>query len=233
MSSDLPPPSLRVTAIVAAAGAGRRFGGSTPKQLVELAGRPVLDWSVEVLASLCQRVVVAVPASRLEALSEHFAGWEGVACVAGGASRWDSVRRAFAATEGEADDLVAVHDGARPALARQDLEAVVAAARRSSAAVLGRPAADTIKRVEDGRVVATLDRDRLFHAETPQVFTRRLLERAVRLAEAEGLDPTDEASLVERLDGVSITAVVARHPNPKLTHESELEGVAALLAGPS
>lgn len=203
-----------------------------PKQLVELAGRPILDWSVERLAAVCAHVVVAVPATRLEALSSHFAGWAGVDVVAGGATRWQSVRRAFAVTSGEPGELVAVHDGARPALAREDLEAVVRAAAASSAAVLGRPAADTIKRVERGRVVETLDRAALFRAETPQVFSRRVLERALALAEAEGLEPTDESTLVERLGDVAITAVAARHPNPKVTDAGDLERLAPLLARP-
>ncbi len=215
--------------IVAAAGAGRRFGGATPKQLVELAGRPILEWSVERLLTVCERVVVAVPPSRVDDLGERFASWDGVRCIAGGATRWQSVRAAYDATTGAPADLVAVHDGARPALAPQDLAAVIAAARASSAAVLGRPVGDTVKRTRSGRIVETLDRDQLFRAETPQVFSRDVFERAVHLAAAEGLEPTDESSLVERLDGVTISAVVARQPNPKLTHEGDLDLLEGLL----
>lgn len=189
----------------------------------------MLDWSVERLGIVCERVVVAVPPSYLESLRRHFASESAVECIAGGPTRWQSVLRAYRAAAGAETDLVAVHDGARPAVAREDLEAVIVAARASSAAVLGRPARDTIKRARGGVAVETLDREQLFCAETPQVFTCAVFERASRLAEAEGLEPTDESSLVERLEGVSITLVSARHPNPKLTDESDLAIVAALL----
>lgn len=223
-------PELR--AIVAAAGEGLRFGAPVPKQLVELAGRPVIDWSVERLLAAASEVVVAVPADLLDELEEHFADRPRVRCVSGAATRWGSVRRALEALPGEASDLIAIHDGARPALAAGDLERVVAAAAERGAAVLGRPASDTVKRVRDGLIEATVDRSELFRAETPQVFRRDVLARAAELADREGLEPTDEASLVEALGDVEIVAVAAERPNPKLTEPGDRVLLEALLEAP-
>ena len=97
---------------------------------------------------------------------------------------------------------MAVHDGARPALALADLVAVCQAALSADGAVLGRGASDTLKLLEQGVIVGTVDRTRVFRAETPQVFRRELLERAIEAALAVGFSGTDEASLVERLPGV-------------------------------
>lgn len=216
-----------VQAIVAAGGEGRRFGGETPKQMMVVAGRPILEWSVERLLTVSSVVVVALPRELVSSMEEHFRGWESVRCITGGDSRWRSVRRAFEQTTGAATDLVAIHDAARPALAEEDLRRVVESAALGGAAVLGRPVSDTIKETGRGLVRSTVDRSHLFRAETPQVFTRRLFARAIELADRSELDPTDESSLMELLDGVSIAAVTARRPNPKLTEPGDL----ALLDG--
>ncbi len=221
------PPNLH--AVVAAGGEGRRFGGDAPKQFVEVAGRPVLEWSVDLLRCRAEIVVVALPAPFLERGRALFENREGVRCVAGGSSRWGSVSNALAALGAAETDLIAIHDAARPALTLEDLDAVVAVARRSRAAVLGRPVADTLKRLDGSVVVETVDRTALFRAETPQVFERRLLDRIGELARREDLDPTDESSLVERLEGVTVLSVPARHPNPKITHPGDLRHVDALL----
>lgn len=221
----------RVQAVLAAGGEGRRFGGETPKQLLEVGGRPVIEWSVDLLRRTAEEVVVALPEAFVDAAERRFESWGDVRCVRGGGTRWQSVCRALEVLESNAGDLVAIHDGARPALAQRDLESVLAAAQESGAAVLGRPVSDTLKRVEDGVIVETVDRTGLFRAETPQVFEADLLSRISLLAAERSLDPTDESSLVELLDGVVITAVTASQPNPKLTHRGDLAQVEALLVG--
>ena len=227
-------PPLR--AIVAAAGAGQRFASGEPgrpegpKQLVSVAGRPALEWSVECLATVASEVVVATPVGQLEVFAERLTGRPGVRCVEGGSTRWRSVRQAFDSLACDADDLVAIHDAARPALSRADLTRVVAAGEEHGAAVLGRSLSDTLKRVSSGRIEATVDRRGLFRAETPQVFRWDLLSRAFALADEADGTPTDESSLVERLDGVSIHAVEALDPNPKLTVPGDLPLLEALLA---
>ena len=226
-------------AIVAAAGAGQRFasGGSGHpeelKQLVPIAGRSVLEWSVDCLATVADEIVVATPVGQRETFAQRLAGRSHVRCVEGGATRWESVRRAFDSLARGSDDLVAIHDAARPALAEDDLRRVIAAGEEHGAAVLGRYLADTLKRVASGQIETTVDRRGLFRAETPQVFRRELLSRAFLLAEEAELTPTDESALVERLDGVSIRAVEALEPNPKLTVPGDLPLLESLLASRS
>ena len=219
-------------ALVPAAGSGSRFGGALPKQLMNLGGRPVLSWTLSrLLAAGACRVTVALPAYYLHEAETVLGVDPRVSWVAGGASRQASVELCLEATAGDPDDLILIHDGARPAVAMADVEATVIAATSSGAAVLGRPMGDTVKRVEAGEVKQTIDRHHLFRAETPQVFRRRILARALASARRHRFHGTDEASLVERLRGQKITAVEATAPNPKLTESGDWEVVEALLLG--
>ncbi|MDX1502676.1 MAG: 2-C-methyl-D-erythritol 4-phosphate cytidylyltransferase [Thermoanaerobaculia bacterium] len=224
--------AVRRLALVPAAGRGERFGDALPKMTVELAGRPILVWAARrLVAGGADEVVVAV--------SEELAGYAAeldldglpVRFTRGGATRQESVAACLAAAPGPPDGLVLVHDGARPAVDPGDVARVTAAAERSGAAILGRPVADTLKRVARDRITGTVDRSQLFRAETPQVFRREILERAFERARRDGFTGTDESSLVERLDGVEVTAVAAARPNPKLTAPGDLTLLERLLAG--
>src|SRR3954462_15760848 len=147
---------MAVVGVLPAARSGDRLGASGPKAFALCGGRPLLDWSLDVLESICDRVVVAVPAG----------GDEGSARVAGGASRSASVRAALAAAP-EATVAV-VHDAARPLVSRELVEACVAALGDGvDGAVAAAPVSDTIKEAsDDGRVVRTLDRARLWAIQT-------------------------------------------------------------------
>lgn len=219
--------------LVPAGGAGERFGGPEPKQFTEVAGRPVLRWTLERLLSLDpEHLVVALPPGRKLPLAEWGLPADRVLWVPGGPTRQLSVAACLAALPpGDDRELVAVHDGARPATALEDLRSVVAAAARTGGAVLGRRLSDTLKRLDGDLIAGTLDRQDLFRAETPQVFRRSLLAAALARAAAGGVAATDESALVERLGGVEIVAVEARRPNPKLTLAGDLGLVAGLLAG--
>lgn len=219
----------RVHSIVAAGGEGVRFGGETPKQFLIVAGRTVLDWSIDRLLTCSETVVIALPERLLNEPPSSFRDDSRVTWVGGGRSRWRSVRRALAACAADPEDLVAVHDGARPALAAEDLAAVLASARATGAAVLGRAVADTIKRIDGRRIVGTVDRTALFRAETPQVFRREILDAALAAAANRAVEPTDEAAAVELLRDVEIAAVAAATPNPKVTEPGDLELVRLLL----
>jgi 2-C-methyl-D-erythritol 4-phosphate cytidylyltransferase len=220
-----------VHALVPAGGRGERFGGERPKLLWVVAGRPILAWTLERLSGRVASVTFAVPAELLEEAAAAIPAGERVRWVAGGATRQESVAACLAACAAAPEDWVLVHDGARPALHPDDLAACVAGAAAADGAVLGRPLADTLKLVAGGVVQGTVDRSFLFRAETPQLFSRELLERAVVAARETGFVGTDEASLVERLPGVRIAAVAARHPNPKLTTRADLPVIEALLGG--
>ena len=219
-----------VHAVVPAAGRGLRFAGTLSKQFEVISGKPLLAWTVErLLAAGVASVTVALPAETAADPPDWLRGDPRVRLVAGGASRQASVALAIADSPAERHHLVLVHDGARPALAHEDLVAVCRAALAADGAVLGRQVSDTLKLLEQGRVVETIDRSSFFRAETPQVFRREVLERAIAAAQEAGFEGTDESALVERLPGLRIVAVEARAPNPKLTTPADLPLISALL----
>ncbi len=211
---------MTVWAVVVAAGGGHRFGG--PKQFAEIGGRTLVDRSVEAARSVADGVVLVVPVDGSGAPPSHVHGADLV--VAGGATRSQSVRAGLHAVPGDADVIV-VHDGARPlasaTLFRSVVDAIVAGA---DAAVPGVPLADTVKRVDDGVVVSTVDRHGLVSVQTPQAFRAEVLRRA---HEAGG-DATDDAGLVEAL-GATVRVVPGDPRNVKVTTPDDLTMARALL----
>ena len=221
---------MLVHALIPAAGRGVRAGGALPKQLREVAGRPLVAWAVARLqAAGVASCVVAAPPDLVESMAAALQGQANVRVVTGGSTRQESVALALAASPAAAGDWIAVHDAARAAVHPDDVAAAFATAREGDGAVLGRGVTDTVKRLEGGHVAATVDRATLFRAETPQVFRRDLFERALARAAADGFVGTDESSLVERLPGVHVMAVTACFPNPKVTFASDLGWVESLL----
>ena len=144
--------SVRVTAIIAAGGSGRRVGGPVPKQLLELGGRTLLQRSVEAFTShpAIGAVIVAVPADVLAAPPSWLDGAEGVRLVAGGERRQDSVQLAFAAVAGDCD-IVLVHDAARPFVTADVISRAIEGAQAHGAAIVAVPVSDTVKRVAGER----------------------------------------------------------------------------------
>lgn len=213
-------------ALIVAAGRGERLGGDRPKALVPLAGRPLLQWSVDVLRSVSsiERIVVALPSS--------VSAPAGTIGVPGGAVRSESVRLALAAAG--PGDPVLVHDAARPLLRSELAERVIAAALAEGvdAAIAAAPVTDTIKRVEEGAgntVSETLDRSGLWAVQTPQVFRRAALERALDVPDEVLAQATDDAWLVERAGG-RVVVVQAPRENLKVTTPLDL-ALAGLLIG--
>ncbi len=212
-------------ALVLAAGRGERLGAERPKALVELAGRPMLQWSLDALAQSAgiERIVVALPPG-----VEPPPGVDG---VPGGASRSDSVRLALAAAG--AGDPVLVHDAARPLLTPEIVRETLVALERdelADAAIAAAPVTDTIKRVDERQgVLETLERSRLWAVQTPQVFRRAALDRALDVSDELLASATDDAWLVERSGGRVIVVAVGAE-NLKVTTALDLETAARLLA---
>ena len=201
---------MSVWAIVVAGGKGLRLGADQPKQFLEIAGRRVLDWSVDAARSAADGVVVVLPPELVDGGAPPVPGADAV--VAGGAERADSVRAGLAAVP-EAATIVVVHDAARPAASPELFAAVVRAVRSGAAgAVPGLPVADTIKVVEHGVIVDTLPRDALVRVQTPQAFDAAVL----RQAHAAGPDATDDAAVVEAA-GYAVVVVPGDERNRKLT----------------
>jgi 2-C-methyl-D-erythritol 4-phosphate cytidylyltransferase len=210
---------MSVVGIIPAGGSGERLGADRPKAFVVCAGRPLIEWSLDVLHSVCDRVVAAVPPGH-EAEPDF---------VVGGESRSASVRRAVAAAP-EADVFV-VHDAARPLVTRELVERCIDALEPGiDGAIAAVPMTDTVKEVaSDGRVLRTLDRSQLWAIQTPQVFKADILRRALERDAAALAAATDDAWLVDDAGGV-ITVVEAFPENIKVTRESDLRIVEALLA---
>jgi len=233
-------------ALIPAAGRGERLGSDGPKALVELAARPLLQWSLDVLAGVpaIERIVVALPAAGGMPAGARvplpagvcapagLAGPDGVIGVVGGTVRSDSVRIALqAAGTGPASELVLVHDAARPLLSRELVERVLAAVDHGvDGAIAAAPVTDTVKRVDgEGLVHETLDRTRLWAVQTPQAFRREALRRALDVPAEILAQATDDAWLLERAGG-RVRAVRAPRENLKITTELDLHVAEMLLA---
>jgi len=222
-----------VTAVVAAAGRGRRFGAPENKVFALLAGKPVLHWTLKALAACPEvdAVLIVTGAEDLErvrAIAAAFAKVVGV--CEGGQERYDSVRNALNAVPPETE-LVAVHDGARPLASAALISAVIHAARETGAALPAIPVSDTVKRSADGRdTTETVDRRELHGVQTPQVFRLELLREAYASARAAGFSGTDDASYVERL-GHPVRLVAGEKTNLKITVAEDLRIAEALMGG--
>jgi len=226
----------RVTAILPAAGLGTRMGAETPKQFLSLDGVPLLLFTLRRLAA-CPAITDFIIATRSEEVgsvaatvaSENFS--QPVRVVRGGDSRQDSVSNALSEASPEAD-LILVHDAVRPMVTRDMIERVIAEADICDAAILGIPAMDTVKEVKRATpqggatdvalIIATIPRERVVLAQTPQVFRASLLLEAFARARADGVTASDEAGLVERI-GHDVHVVAGSDRNLKITRPGDME----------
>jgi 2-C-methyl-D-erythritol 4-phosphate cytidylyltransferase len=212
-------------AIVPAGGLGARMGSRRPKQYLRLGRVPILVATLRALgrARRLAGIVVAVPEARVAAtrrLLIRLRVPKILAVVAGGADRQESVWRALQRIP-EGADRVVVHDAVRPFVDAALVERVLAAAA-AGAATCGLPVRETVKRVRDGAVEATVSREGLWLTQTPQAFTRAVLWEAHDKARRDGFAGTDDAVLVERL-GVTVTMVPGLPRNLKITTPEDLE----------
>jgi 2-C-methyl-D-erythritol 4-phosphate cytidylyltransferase len=214
---------MKAAALLVAAGSGERLGAGRPKAFVVLAGRPMLEWSLDALAAAgIEDVVIAVPEGREV---------PGRLCVPGGATRSASVRAALAAAPPEAE-AVLVHDAARPLVAPDLFRRTADALAHAEAAVAAAPMTDTVKEAGPDHVVQrTLDRSRLWAIQTPQAFRRAALQAALDVEPELLARATDDAWLVERAGG-RVVVVEAPAGNFKVTTPDDLR-VAELLLGSS
>ena len=162
------------SAVIVAAGSGTRAGPGAPKAWRNLAGRPVLRWSLEAFSAAgARRIALVVAADRMSQAEGETADLPGVICVEGGAARAASVQRGLAALDGPLEEPVLIHDAARPFVTRAHVEALLSALDRAEGAVPALPVADTLKRGEDVSV-GTVDRAGLWRAQTPRPFAAAL-----------------------------------------------------------
>jgi len=220
-------------AIIAAAGSGTRMASDRPKQFLQLAGTPVIIHTLKVFEQ-CEsinEVILVLPAAESAGFLS-LAGRHGLRKMArvvpGGVTRADSVKRGLMAIRAATAEIVAVHDGVRPFVTAEEIDAVVTAAQTDGAAILVAPVTDTIKQVHNQRVVQTLDRAGLRRALTPQCFRYELLRDAYQQADVNDPSLTDESALVEQL-GHAVSIVEGNARNIKITTVEDLAIAEAIL----
>lgn len=212
---------------------GTRMGADTPKQFLELDGVPIVVLSLRRIAScpLVSEIIVATRAdeiARLESLIRGEKFKQPIRVVKGGDSRQDSVAQALKLVANDVE-LVLVHDAVRPFVSVERITRVIEEARRCKAAILAFPAMDTVKEVKRASlpedvalITGTIPRERVVLAQTPQVFETRLLKEAFARAEADGVNASDEAGLVERL-GHDVHVVHGSERNIKITKPADMD----------
>jgi 2-C-methyl-D-erythritol 4-phosphate cytidylyltransferase len=209
------------------------MGGESPKQYRLLDGVPVLLFTLRRLAtcSAITEFLIATRSDEVEPLAARLAGehlGRPLRVVSGGDTRQESVANALAQASRDAE-LILVHDAVRPLVTREQVDRVIAEARVRRAAILGIPAMDTVKEVKRASlpgdvalITATIPRERVVLAQTPQVFDAALLREAFAHAAADGFTGSDEAGLVERL-GHDVFVVLGSERNLKITRPGDLE----------
>ncbi|HEX2235393.1 MAG TPA: 2-C-methyl-D-erythritol 4-phosphate cytidylyltransferase [Actinomycetota bacterium] len=219
-------------AVLAAGGRGRRVASDTPKQFLGLAGRPLFRWSLDALLDAgCAPVVVVVPPGAVADAAALVGGEPDVAVAEGGSSRRRSVARGLAACaerDASPPGRVVVHDAARPFVTAPDVVAVLDALEGAEGAIAAVPVHETLKRVDDGRVVETVARGGLWRAQTPQAFVFAALAQAHSRAAEDGFEATDDAQLLEHYGG-SVRVVRGRADNIKITWPEDLALAEAML----
>lgn len=223
----------RIAAILPAAGLGTRMGAETPKQFLELDGTPILILSLRRIASSSDvtDIIIATRADEVERLDARVRQEkinQSLRVVKGGDSRQDSVAAALREVP-PGTEIVLVHDAVRPFVTVEQIHRVIEEARQCKAAILGIPAMDTIKEVKRASlpedvalITGTIPRERVVLAQTPQAFETQLLKQAFAQAEADGVNASDEAGLVERL-GLDVHVVQGSERNIKITKPADMD----------
>ncbi|MCL2389162.1 MAG: 2-C-methyl-D-erythritol 4-phosphate cytidylyltransferase [Elusimicrobia bacterium] len=220
---------MKVAAIIVAGGKGIRFGGSAPKQFLKLAGIDVFLHSVETFNALkfVKQVIVVVPEGYENYTEKLCLKYKNTVVVTGGAQRHNSVKNGLAALNKNID-IVAIHDGARPLTLPSDITSVCKAALKYSASLLATPAVDSIKFSEsDGFVCRSIERSKIYMAQTPQVFKKEIILKAYASPLAAKAVITDDAQLVEKFSKVKIVVPVGE--NFKITSRADLEAAKLVL----
>ncbi len=222
------------TAIIVAAGSGKRFGGETPKQFLEIHGKPVLIYTLERFeeCDLIDEIVLVLSSDEIEMFNGILSNYlikKFNRLVVGGETRAESVLNGLNAIDPESAEVVAVHDGARPLVSVEEISQTLKKADETGAACLVAEMNDTVKEVSSGRIVQTIDRAKLRRALTPQCFRYEILVRAFDEKEINEIT-TDECFLVEQM-GVEIAVVEGSSRNIKITHKDDLKIAEVLLDG--
>ncbi|MCI0499374.1 MAG: 2-C-methyl-D-erythritol 4-phosphate cytidylyltransferase [Planctomycetales bacterium] len=223
----------KVSVIICAAGSSSRFGGDRKKPFVEVAGRPAFLRSIDFFGGRddVKQVILSIAKEDEELVTVKWGaalGFNGVKLCFGGAERFETVANALKKVEGEAD-LIAVHDAVRCCLMDEWLDKLFAIAGQTGAAMLACPVVATLKKVQDGKIIGTVDRAGLYEAQTPQVFEAKMLKDAYsKLDTLDKSKITDDAQLVEAM-GHLVSIVETDHSNIKITRKNDVPIAEAII----
>ncbi|MFD6007011.1 2-C-methyl-D-erythritol 4-phosphate cytidylyltransferase [Bacillus subtilis] len=211
--------------VIPAAGQGKRMKAGRNKLFIELKGDPVIIHTLRVFEShrQCDKIILVINEQEREHFQHLLSDYPfqtSIELVAGGDERQHSVYKGLKAVKQE--KIVLVHDGARPFIKHEQIDELIAEAEQTGAAILAVPVKDTIKRVQDLQVSETIERSSLWAVQTPQAFRLSLLLKAHAEAERKGFLGTDDASLVEQMEGGSVRVVEGSYTNIKLTTPDDL-----------
>jgi len=217
---------MNVRAIIAAGGRGERMGGELPKQFIEIKKKPLLAYTIENFekCKLIDEIILVVPEEYVGLCSyqvvDVFNFRKIRKIISGGKERQDSVYKALLSLPGNTD-IVTIHDGVRPFISPEKIIKSIEMCKQDKAVILALPINETVKRVEDGNVITTLDREKLWIAQTPQTFEYKLILEAYKKAEQDDFVGTDDSSLVERM-GVKVRILEGDYENIKITTPEDL-----------
>ena len=217
---------MKVKALIAAGGRGERIGGILPKQFVEIKKKPVLAYTVEKFekCELIDEIILVVPEDYMSFCSYNIVDVGDFKKVkrilSGGKERQDSVYKGLLALPKDTD-IVIIHDGVRPFISTEKIGKSIEMCKKEKAIILALPVNDTVKKVEEEYVVTTLDREKLWIAQTPQTFEYKLILEAYKKAIEDGFTGTDDSSLVERL-GFKVRVLEGESQNIKITTPEDL-----------
>jgi len=217
---------MKVKALIAAGGRGERIGDILPKQFMEIKKKPVLAYTVEKFekCELIDEIILVVPEDYMSFCSYNIVDvcdFKKVKRIlSGGKERQDSVYKGLLALSKDTD-IVLIHDGVRPFISTEKIGKSIEMCKKEKAVILALPVNDTVKRVDEGYVVTTLDRDKLWIAQTPQTFEYKLILEAYKKAMEDGFTGTDDSSLVERL-GFKVRVLEGESQNIKITTQEDL-----------
>ncbi|MCY9374238.1 2-C-methyl-D-erythritol 4-phosphate cytidylyltransferase [Bacillus sp. T17B1] len=222
--------------VIPAAGQGKRMKAGRNKLFIELKGDPVIIHTLRVFDSHrpCEKIILVInerERKHFQQLLTDYPFQTPIELVAGGDERQHSVYKGLKAVKQE--KIVLVHDGARPFIKHEQIDKLIAEAEQAGAAILAVPVKDTIKRVQDLQVCETIERSSLWAVQTPQAFRLSLLMKAHAEAEHKGFLGTDDASLVEEMEGGSVRVVEGSYTNIKLTTPDDLTSAEAIMESES
>ncbi len=213
---------MKITVVIPAAGSGKRFGEN--KQLKILGDRPLVFHTLKpfIDSELINEIVVVAPKNDVQQLSRGLKSMisvKSVMVVAGGNTRQKSVFNGLKAAS-DSSELICVHDAVRPFVTKELIEKAVNACSEHDGVIVAQSSTDTIKKVMDDQIMETLPRETIWRAQTPQVFSKSALQEALKMAEDENIQGTDEASLLERI-GYQVGFVEGSSLNIKITTEED------------